>query len=347
MRTAVPADTLVYVSRYWEGTYASRDIPGGVERTRTKNELWSIRADGAGRRLLPGAMAEHPLASPDGRWLYWQGETEGGWRIFRGTREASGIGVVVPAAAREEERRDAYGLALSADGTHLTYTLNDGHLGRVVLARADGSEPRVLAEKAGYLYMACPDARGRRVVCSGPAQGYRLVLLESESEPVRVLTPELPDCYVPQFNPDETSILFIRRDGGLYRIAPDGTDLRRLAGEVQVEFFLSPADTHGSTDKPSIAPDGSAVAYVARDAAGIPNLFVISLAGGRPRQITRMAAACGRVRWSPDGRWLAFVAFTGDRPQLRVVPADGSDAPVQLTSGTGAVCEFCWLPAVV
>jgi Tol biopolymer transport system component len=286
------------------------------------------------------------LASPDGRWLYWQAETEGGWRIFRGTREGSASGIVAPGPARGRERREAYGLAGSADGTYLTYTLHEGNIGRVVLARADGSEPGVLAEKAGYLYMACPDAHGRRVVCSGPAQGYRLVLLAPESETVRVLTPDLPDCYVPQFCPDETTIIFTRREGGLYRIASDGTDLRRLAGEVQVEFFLSPADAHGSTDKPAVAPDGSAVAYVARDAAGIPNVFVISLEGGRPRQITQMAAACGRVRWSPDGRWLAFVAFTGDRPQLHVVPADGSDAPVQLTSGTGAVCEFCWLPAV-
>jgi Tol biopolymer transport system component len=342
-----PEGTLVYSTREWVGEYFSRDVPGGVEKTPVRSSLWRIGPDGTGRQHLKvaGDRAEHPLAGPDGRWIYWQSETEGHWRICRARGDGSDLGVVAPAAGLDAQWVSAYGPAISADGAHLTYTVYNGTEGRVVLARADGSEARVLAPDFGYAYMAAPDANATQVVFSGPARDYRLAIVDGAGGAPRVLTPGHPDSYVPQFTPDGSAIIFIRRDGGLYRVAPDGSDLRRLTAGVQVEFFLSPQDAHGSTDFPAIAPDGRQVAFVARDASGVPNVFTIGPDGSDRRQVTLLPGACGRVRWSPDSRWLAFVSFAGPRPQLFIVPADGSDGSRQLTAEPGAVHALSWLPS--
>ncbi|MBK8859124.1 MAG: PD40 domain-containing protein [Opitutaceae bacterium] len=341
-----PEGVLVYSLREWDGEYFSRDVPGGVETSPVRSHIRIIAPDGSGdRRLdLPGERAEFPVGSPDGRWIYFQTAVDGRWRICRVRPDGSGLMTIAPPPGPEYGRASAFGAALSSDGRSLTYTMHDGGTGRVALAQADGGGARVLAPEYGHAYMASPDATAGRVVFSGPAQGYRLALVDTAGGAPRVLTPEHPDCYAPQFTPDGQAIIFIRRDGGLYRIAPDGTGLTRLADKVQVEFFLSRQDRHGSTDFPAIAPDGARVAFVSRDAAAGATVCTVAIDGGEVRRLTPPAGDGGRVHWSPDGRWLAYAALAGPRPQLFIVPADGSRAPRRLTDGAAAVYALSWLP---
>ena len=341
-----PEGVLVYSVREWDGEYFSRDVPGGVETSPVRSHLRVIAPDDTGdRRLdLPGDRAEFPLGSPDGRWIYFQTAVAGRWRICRVRPDGSGLMTIAPPTGQDGGRMSVYGTATSADGRFLTYTMHDGSIGRVVLARADGSGARVLAPEYGHAYMACPDANAGRVVFSGPAQGYRLALVDTASGAPWVLTPEHPDCYAPQFTPDGRTIIFIRRDGGLYRITADVTMLAKLADAVQVVFVLSRDDRHGATDFPALAPDGAHVAFVARDADSGAAVCTVTRDGGERRRLTPPTDGCGRVRWSPDGRWLAYAALAGPRPQLFVVPVDGSLAPRQLTTGSAAVYALSWLP---
>jgi len=69
---------------------------------------------------------------------------------------------------------------------------------------------------------------------------------------------------------------------------------------------------------PVLSPDGLHVAFVARDAAGVPRLYVQPLATGEPRAIEGTEGA-RRPFWSPDGRSLGFAA----NQQLQRVSLDG------------------------
>jgi hypothetical protein len=54
------------------------------------------------------------------------------------------------------------------------------------------------------------------------------------------------------------------------------------------------------------APDGSAVAFLMKDDAGVGQLWTVSSAGGAPRQVTRNATGIASAfTWSPDGRRIA------------------------------------------
>lgn len=334
---------LVYVVRLWEGEYYTRDASSGVETAPVQSRLWRIQADGSGRMPLTGGEGrdEHPLVTSDGRWIYYQTNPGNRWQIRRMRTDGTGNVLVAPADAAHH----AYGAVLARAGGYFTWTRQAGREGAVVLSAADGSELRPIAPDWGYVYMAAPDATGQQVVFSGPARGYRLGLARAPDWAPVLLTPDHPDSYVPQFTPDGRTVVFIRRDGGLYRIESDGTRLQRLADGVQVEFFLSPADKHGSTDGPAISPDGTRIAFVRSERNRPPQIAVVGIDGSDLRVLTDLPGTCGRVQWSPDGRWLAFVSFVGQWPQLWVMPADGTAPPRQITQENGAVYALSWIPA--
>ena len=338
---AASAAGLVYAVRTWDGEYFSRDVPGGVVATLARSRLWRVALDGGDCTALTGPEenAEHPQVTRDGRWVYFQAQVQGLWRVRRMRSNGAEMASVAPV----DPTCSAYGAALSADGSQVVWTQHDGRTGATFLAQADGTGARRIAPEFGYIYMAAVDASARRVVFSGPARDYRLSLAAAPDWEPRVLTPDLPDAFVPQFTPDGGAVVFIDRRGGLYVMTLAGAERRQLADRVQVEFFLSPQDEHGSTDVPSISPDGCKVAFVQTGSNSPPQIAVVEIATGHVEVMTRPAGVCGRVRWSPDGKHLGFVSFVGPRPQLFVMAAAGG-APRQITQEIGAVCAFDWIP---
>jgi dipeptidyl aminopeptidase/acylaminoacyl peptidase len=103
-----------------------------------------------------------------------------------------------------------------------------------------------------------------------------------------------------------------------------------------------------------ISPDGRRVAYVVnwvdREENGYRSaIWVAPLDGSEePRQLTSGARSDGSPRWSPDGRWLAFVSNRDGEDEtahgeLYVLPADGGE-PRRLTEGKEGVESLAWSP---
>ena len=336
---------LLFSVKNWEGDYSSKDVPGGVETTPVVGAIHSVKGDGTGSKKVVGLgkNTDYPTVSPDGKWVYFQSNATGRSQIYRCRPDGNDVVNLTEGDPLGKKWKDAFGYFLSTDGTRLLYTVHDGSTGRVVLANADGSEPRLIAPDLGYIYMAALSPTNDRVVFSGPARGYRLQLAALPDGNPLELTPDHTDCFVPQFTPDGKTIVFVRRDGDVYRVDADGKNLHRLTeGNRYVEFRLSAKDKHGSTDGPQISPDGKQIAYLAvKD--GVPNVCVMNLDGREQRQLTFRKTPCGRVRWSPDGKQIAFVSFEDKYPQLFVVAAKGGE-PRQLTRLEGAVYFVNWKP---
>ena len=95
---------------------------------------------------------------------------------------------------------------------------------------------------------------------------------------------------------------------------------------------------------PQIAPSGAVVLYAVRTTDVAKNTrttrtYLVPTAGGTPRQFPSAAVNAGEARWSPDGKWVAYVAGG----QLWVVAADGSGAR-QLTKLHGGASGPVWAP---
>jgi dipeptidyl aminopeptidase/acylaminoacyl peptidase len=108
------------------------------------------------------------------------------------------------------------------------------------------------------------------------------------------------------------------------------TNGKRFISETDLFRFQWVAD-------PQISPDGSQVAFVkvsvdAKKEGYETALFLVDTKGGAPRRFTA-GPRVGSPRWSPDGKWLAFLRApsgeSGGRPQpaqLHLIAASGGEA---------------------
>ena len=81
----------------------------------------------------------------------------------------------------------------------------------------------------------------------------------------------------------------------LYRIAPDGRDLRRLT------------DNRADDRYPAWHPSGESIAF-ASDLDGSFNIYVMPAAGGDPRPIIRTKGDAFYPAWQPDVVGIAFLS---------------------------------------
>ena len=108
--------------------------------------------------------------------------------------------------------------------------------------------------------------------------------------------------------------------------------------------------------QPSLSPDGaqacvSVSSYDMKENQARASLWLLSAFGGEPRRLTTMGEKDGEPKWSPDGRWIAFVAKRpavgadegDDEPQVYLIAPDGGEARRLTAMPTGAF-GIKWFP---
>jgi dipeptidyl aminopeptidase/acylaminoacyl peptidase len=101
---------------------------------------------------------------------------------------------------------------------------------------------------------------------------------------------------------------------------------------------------------PQLSPDGRTAVvpvtrYDVKENKPYTDLYAIPTAGGEARQLTTDPSGESEPRFSPDGRWIAFVAKRADdkQPQLYVMATDGGEAK-RVTEWPTGVSAPKWFP---
>src|ERR1043166_3221139 len=96
-----------------------------------------------------------------------------------------------------------------------------------------------------------------------------------------------------------------------------------------------------------ISPDGKWVAYTVgygdfKQDAFITQIWLAETATGKSIQLTRSDKSSTTPRWSPDGKWLAFLSNRiEDKNQIFVIDPTGGEAQ-QLTKSETGITNFSW-----
>ncbi|HUS19407.1 MAG TPA: S9 family peptidase [Terriglobales bacterium] len=141
----------------------------------------------------------------------------------------------------------------------------------------------------------------------------------------------------PQVSPDNSRVLFVKvvvnakHDGyetSLWTVPSSGAEApRRL--------------TSGKRDgSPHWSPDGKSIIFtrsVEKDGKpGPAQLFLLSLSGGEPQQLTDMLKGAGNPVWSPDGKQVAFLSSTSPEDIEKAKRKVAKDCAPEQTAGESA-----------
>jgi serine/threonine-protein kinase len=256
--------------------------------------------------------------------------------------EVTGDAIPVLEGVRGVSRVGSADYSISRDGTLVYVSRTDTEEeNSLVWVDREGKERLVTSEKNAYLHpRISPDGEQLAITIStseSTLAGNNIWIYDLDDDSFNRLTFE-GNNNLPGWSPDSRWVMFrSNRDGhnrSLYRKPADGS------GVAQVLF------TH---DHPvmtnSWSPDGTALLFSAMGVPGTSaDLFVFPMEGEEePKPFIVSPAEEHSAVFSPDGRWMAYIANESGRPQIYVSPYPEPDVK-WLVSGEDGGGEPLWSP---
>jgi len=168
---------------------------------------------------------------------------------------------------------------------------------------------------------------------AGPRGAKEIVLADYDGVNTRPVTRNGSINLSPVWNPDGRSLAFLSYRNGY----PDL--FRAFPWEKRPDQTL--AAFSGINSSPAWSPDGRSLALtLSKD--GNPEIYLLTLATGVFRRLTRHAGIDTEPSWSPSGREIAFVSDRTGAPHVFVMDAEGGNVR-QITTG-GHHTQPRWSP---
>jgi TolB protein len=211
-----------------------------------------------------------------------------------------------------------------AFNTRLAYVVKEGQRFRLMVADADGANPRaVLTSKQPLMSPAwAPD--GESLAYVSFEQGRSMVYRQDLASGKRTTLAAFDGINsAPDFSPSGDRLaLTLSRDGNpeLYVLDLASRRLSRLT-------------RHGAIDtEPSWGPDGESLIFTS-DRGGGPQLYRVPAEGGEVKRLTFEGGYNAAPSWSPKGERVAFVHGDGNRFAIAVM--DLSSGSMRRLTGMG------------
>ncbi len=245
--------------------------------------------------------------------------------------EANRAVQITTGAQREDGSR---GLVWTPDGK-IVYRSFAGGNPNIWIMESDGTGNKQLSADAKQNFDPTVSPDGRYIVwSSSPADTRNIWRMELDGGNPKQLTYGAGE-YFPQISPDGKWLIYQALGSG----AND-----RLLWKVPLNGGAPVQLTEKPSYAPVISPDGKLIACNYRREAGAPiYLAVISIEGGPPIKIFELPGPFDRpIRWTPDGRALAYIVTRGSVSNLWSQPLAGGP-PKQLTEfTTHQIFDFAW-----
>jgi Tol biopolymer transport system component len=150
---------------------------------------------------------------------------------------------------------------------------------------------------------------------------WSLRLDSGDAEPV-VQTTYTRMAENPSFSRDGRQTAFVSNETRGHNIWIADADFRQRR---QLTFLDSM-----ETETPRWSPSGKEIAFMVF-AGGLKSIYIVEVASGRRRRLTKDAAEESSPAWSADGRWICFRSTRGGQARIWRMRADGVGDATKLT----------------
>jgi eukaryotic-like serine/threonine-protein kinase len=268
-----------------------------------------------------------PVFSPDGQYIAYHHFPSG----------ANSELYVVPVTGGPPrqltfDNRSISGLTWTADSREIVYIANRGGGAGLWRLPVEGGAPERVPIAGQNPRDAVISRQGNRLaytetyedtnVYFSDGPGFAGQAAPGKFGELKLLLASTRNDFSQQFSPDGEKIVFISARTGSEEVwvcQRDGSQL------VQLTHFDG-----SSIGSPRWSPDGRWIAFDAGSTGNHPEVYVISAAGGAPRNFTNAASFDVMPSWSSDGRWVYFNSNRSGTREIWKLPIEGGEA-VQVT----------------
>ncbi|MBX7223730.1 MAG: protein kinase [Blastocatellia bacterium] len=283
-----------------------------------------------------------PIYAPDGKHIYYSAVLEDGnygmWQVS--LKPESGNADGEPVQIANLGLGIVRHLALSPDGKKITYsTLSmPSNLWAVSLnpaGTAGDSKPVPLTAETGRNSRPVFSPDGSRIAFEKWRSGSNpdIWVMDSDgNNPIQLTTDPAVET-VPSWTPDGRIVFRSNRNGK--------QSLSAIQPETRKETVLLPIEA--DTDFPRCSPDGKLFAFNSKKGSSTTNLWIGTLDGKPPQQLTFDQESLGFACWSPDGKNLALQMKRGENTHLVTLPVTGG-SPQPVVTDKGQSWPYSWAP---
>jgi Tol biopolymer transport system component/DNA-binding winged helix-turn-helix (wHTH) protein len=200
---------------------------------------------------------------------------------------------------------------------------------------ASGGEPKQLTNDKVAISGATFDADGKNIFFGSKRDSNQFYLWQMPAgggEP-QLINRGRKNITNPTISKDGKTIAFVESLSNL-NIWEVGLPEQKTTEKV---LFNSP----NSDNSPSFSPDGKKIVFIS-DMTGNFEVWLADADGKNQKQLTFGRHSAGSPRFSPDGKFIAYGLKTGNITNVFILPADGSEAPRNLTPGETKAMIPAW-----
>src|SRR6201987_1971958 len=231
----------------------------------------------------------------------------------------------------------------------MSFNRETGEIEKLTSEYGGGLRPIVSPNGKWLVYASRQDAKtGLRIRDLPTREEHWLALPMQRDDQEGFAVNDLLPGYA--FTPDSKAVIFTR-DGHIQRVELATRQVATIPFSARVDLDLGPRVhvDYAVDDGPltvhqmrwtNQSPDGKRIAFSA-----VGKIWVMDLADGKPRRVTKSEGREYEPLFSPDGKWIAYVTWSdADGGELWKIPAAGGGNATKISAVAGYYSAPQWSP---